>query len=136
MPAVVKAIKKIVEFATKDLAYFGKKASVVGAGGNVGRRTVEMLSKIGYKVTECDQETRDLYAKLNGVDLIVSATGVPNLIKGEMIKEGAIAIDVGSPRGDFDFDSVSPRAGFITPVPGGVGPLTVVSLLENLVEKV
>jgi len=134
MPAVVKAVKAIVEYATADLAYFGKKAAVIGAKGMVGEKTADMLTRMGYKVTRCDKNTRDLYAKLNSVDLIVSATGVPGIIKGEVIKEGSIAIDVGAPRGDFEFRSVEPRAGFVTPVPGGVGPVTVASLFENLLE--
>lgn len=135
VPATVKAIVAIVEFATKPLAYFGKKASVIGASGTVGKSIVKKLKEKGFKVTECDQKTRDLYAKLHEADLIVSATGVPNLIKGEMIKEGAILIDVGAPRPDID-PSAAKRASFATPVPGGVGPVTVVSLLENLIEAV
>lgn len=135
MPASVKAIKSIVEFAVNGMPYFGKKAAVIGAKGMVGRKTVEVLTKMGYKVTECDKDTRDLYAKLNGVDLVVSATGVNNLIRGEIIKEGVIAIDVGAPRGDFDFKSVEPRSSFITPVPGGVGPVTIISLFENLCQQ-
>lgn len=133
MPAAVRAVKSILEFATKDLAYFGKKAGVVGAKGMVGEKVCLMLEEKGYKVTRCDKETRDLYAKLNGVDLVIGVTGVPGLIKGEMIKEGCIAIDVGSPKGDFD-KSVFGRAGFVTPVPGGVGPVTILCLFENLVE--
>lgn len=135
LPATIKAVKEILGFATKDLSYFGKKAAVVGAKGVVGSGVVKMLTQGGYKVTECDKDTRDLYAKLTGVDLIVSAAGVPNLIKGEMIKEGVIAIDVASPIGDFD-KGVYDRASFVTPVPGGVGPVTISCLLENLVDSV
>ncbi len=133
--AAVKAIRNIVEYATKDLSYFGKKAAVIGASGVVGRAAVKELEKMGYKVTECDINTRDLYQKLTGVDLIVSATGSAGLIKSEMVKEGVIAIDVGAPRGDFD-KKVAKKASFTTPVPGGVGPVTIVSLLENLAEAV
>ncbi|HWA51641.1 MAG TPA: bifunctional 5,10-methylenetetrahydrofolate dehydrogenase/5,10-methenyltetrahydrofolate cyclohydrolase [Patescibacteria group bacterium] len=133
--ATVKGIESILDFATKDLAYFGKRATVVGAKGIVGKGVVTMLEERNYKVCICDKDTRDLYAKLTNADLVVSATGVPELIKGEMIKEGSIAIDVGSPKGDFD-GKVTERASFVTPVPGGVGPVTIVSLLENLVEAV
>ena len=133
-PATVKAVKEIIDFALKPLGYYGKKAGVVGASGTVGKLVVKELQKMGYKVTECDITTRDLYAKLTGVDLIVSATGVANLIKGEVIKEGVIAIDVGSPKGDLD-KGVGERASFITPVPGGVGPVTIICLLENLVNS-
>ena len=135
MAASVKAILQILDVATKSLPYFGKKAAVIGANGTVGKAVTRELEKKGYKVTECDVETRDLYAKLHQVDLIVSATGSPNLVKGEIVKEGVIAIDVGAPEGDFD-KGVYERASFITPVPGGVGPVTIVSLLENLVESV
>lgn len=134
MSATVKAVKSALELATKDLSYFGKKAAVVGAKGTVGKSVVKMLTLMKYKVNECDIDTRDLYAKLHEADLVVSATGSESLIRGEMLKEGVIAIDVGSPKGDFEFKSVSPKAVFITPVPGGIGPLTIVSLLENVVE--
>ncbi len=136
VPATVKAVRGIIEYATKPLPYFGKRAVVLGAKGVVGKGVVTLLARMGYKVTECDKNTRDLYAKLTGADLIISATGAPGLIKGEMIKEGFIAIDVGAPYGDFDFKSVVTRAGFITPVPGGVGPVTIVCLLENLVDSI
>jgi methylenetetrahydrofolate dehydrogenase (NADP+)/methenyltetrahydrofolate cyclohydrolase len=135
-PAAVRAVKEIIELAVKSLSYSGKKAAVVGANGVVGKAITNELKKMGYRVTECDITTRDLYAKLTGADLIISATGVAGLIKGEMIKEGVIAIDIGAPIGDFDFKAVADRAFFITPVPGGVGPVTVISLLENLVDSV
>lgn len=133
--ATVRAIKEVIEYSTKDLPYFGKKAAVIGAKGTVGKAVSEALHKMGYKVCECDKSTRDLYAKLTGVDLIVAATGVPGLVKGEIVKEGVIAIDVGAPIGDFD-KSVYQRASFVTPVPGGIGPVTIACLLENLVEAV
>jgi len=136
LPATVKGILEVIKIATTPLAYFGKKAAVVGASGAVGKSTITELKKLGYKICECDKDTRDLYAKLHQVDLVVSATGVANLIKGEMLKEGVIAIDVGSPVGDLEFKSAVNVANFITPVPGGVGPVTIVSLLENLVEAV
>lgn len=135
IPAAVRAVREIVKYATKDLPYFGKKAAVIGASGMVGKGVVKELQKIGYKVTECDINTRDFYQKLTGVDLIVSATGVAGLVKGEMIKEGVIAVDVGAPRGDFD-KKVFKKVSFITPVPGGVGPVTIACLLENLTEAV
>lgn len=135
MPATVKAVLQILEVATKSLPYFGKKAGVIGADGVVGKRIVKELQKKGFKVSECDIDTRDLYAKLHQLDLIVSATGTPNLIRGEIIKEGVIAIDVGAPEGDFD-KSVYDRASFFTPVPGGVGPVTISCLLENLISTV
>ena len=68
-------------------------------------------------------------------DIVVSATGVAGLVKKEMVKEGAVVIDVGEPKGDVDFAGVSQKASFITPVPRGVGPVTVVCLFENLLES-
>src|SRR5260221_5205317 len=133
--ATGRAISEIVKFVITPLAYVGKKAAVVGADGMVGKSATTELKKLGFKVTECDVDTRDLYAKLHEVDIVVSATGVPDLIKGEMLKEGVIAIDVGAPVGDFNFKSVAKVASFVTPVPGGVGPVTIICLLENLVES-
>src|SRR5579859_1198469 len=135
-PAAVKAVIEIINFAIKPLPYIGKKAAVVGAKGSVGKSVVGEIKKLGFKVTECDKDTRDLYAKLHEVDLIISATGEPELIKSQMLKEGVIAIDVGAPVGDFDFVSVKSVSSFLTPVPGGVGPVTIMCLLENLVDTV
>src|SRR5258706_3820203 len=134
--ASARAISEIVKFVIEPLAYIGKKAAVVGASGMVGKGATTELKKLGFQVTECDIDTRDLYAKLHEVDIIVSATGEKELIKGEMLKEGVIAIDVGAPSGDFAFKSVAKVASFITPVPGGVGPVTIVCLLENLIDTV
>src|SRR5258708_18199826 len=135
-PATAKAVVEIIKFAITPLPYIGKKAAVVGANGTVGKSVTGEIKKLGFKVTECDKDTRDIYAKLHEVDLVVSVTGEPKLIKSEMLKEGVIAIDVGAPDGDLDFSKVSKVASFVTPVPGGVGPVTIVSLLENLIEAV
>ncbi|MDH5532938.1 MAG: hypothetical protein OEX81_00735 [Candidatus Pacebacteria bacterium] len=89
---------------------------------NLGRNELEERVKLGKNLFD--------------IDVIISATGVKNLINGEMIKEGAVIVDVGEPRGDVDFESVKNKASFITPVPGGVGPMTVVSLMENCLDLV
>lgn len=107
---------------------------VVGSTGMVGRPLVSELKKQGYEVIECDIKTKDLGQKVKNCDIVISATGVMNLITPEMIKQKAIVIDVGSPNGDFEKD-VSEVASFFTPVPGGVGPVTIVSLFENLVNS-
>lgn len=133
-PAAVKAVGEIIQHVIKPLAYIGKKAAVVGALGTVGKGVTRDLTKMGFKVCECEKGTRDLYAKLHEVDVVVSATGVPGLISSQMLKEGVVAIDVGAPKGDLDYKGISKMASFITPVPGGVGPVTIVCLLENLVE--
>ncbi len=133
-PATAKAVSQVTSFAIKPLAYIGKKAAVVGSKGTVGKAVTVELQKLGFRVVECDITTRDLYAKIHEVDLVVSATGVSSLIKSEMLKEGVIVIDCGAPSAEFEFKSVSQKASFITPVPGGIGPVTIISLFENLVE--
>lgn len=98
---------------------------VVGATGMVGRRVVSELTKAGYEVGTTLSEAKN-------AKVLISATGKPGIVQAEHVKKGAIVIDVGAPRGDVKFDEVKDKASFITPVPGGVGPVTVISLLENL----
>ncbi|HJO47655.1 MAG TPA: bifunctional 5,10-methylene-tetrahydrofolate dehydrogenase/5,10-methylene-tetrahydrofolate cyclohydrolase, partial [Candidatus Scalindua sp.] len=93
-------------------------------------------------VTTCHRSTRDLAFHLKNADIICSATGVRNLIKGYMINDGAVVVDIGVSVlgdgkivGDVDFESVSKKASMITPVPGGVGPVTIAMLLENTVRS-
>lgn len=134
VPATVKAILTIIDEATRLRRPSARrgKVCVVGAKGIVGKPLVKLLRKLSYKVTECDIDTMNYEQITMNSDILISATGVPNLIKGDMVKDGAIVIDVGSPKGDVD-PSAALRASFITPVPGGVGPVTIVSLLDNLV---
>jgi methylenetetrahydrofolate dehydrogenase (NADP+)/methenyltetrahydrofolate cyclohydrolase len=108
---------------------------IVGQGKLVGKPLVDYLEKRGEKVIRCDEFTKDLKAKTLQADVLVTATGVANLIKKDMIKEGIVIIDCGSPKPEVDVE-VYKIAGAYTPVPGGVGPLTVVCLLENLIEAV
>ena len=96
------------------------------------------LMLAGCTTTVCHRFTRDLEAQVRKAELLVVAVGKPGLVKGEWVRDGAIVIDVGINRqedgrlvGDVDFDEAARRAGHITPVPGGVGPMTVASLLEN-----
>lgn len=155
VPATVKAVTAIIEeFHRRELSSkpWGSKPSnpwscvgsnlrvlgrvlVVGASGMVGEPLVWHLRNLGGEVETADEYIRNLAGLTREADVIISATGVPGLITGEMVKEGVAAIDVGSPKGDFDFASVAPKARLITPVPGGVGPLTVAALLENVVEN-
>jgi methylenetetrahydrofolate dehydrogenase (NADP+)/methenyltetrahydrofolate cyclohydrolase len=93
-------------------------------------------------VTTCHRSTRDLVFHLKNADIICSATGVRNLIKGDMINDGAVVVDIGVSVlgdgkivGDVDFESVSNKASMVTPVPGGVGPVTIAMLLENTVRS-
>jgi methylenetetrahydrofolate dehydrogenase (NADP+)/methenyltetrahydrofolate cyclohydrolase len=116
----------------------GKNAVVVGASNHVGRpMTLELLMH-GCTVTTTHRFTEDLEPHIRQADIVIAAAGKPGLIKGEWIKPGAIVIDVGINRdehnkvvGDVDFAEASERAGWITPVPGGVGPMTVATLMEN-----
>jgi methylenetetrahydrofolate dehydrogenase (NADP+)/methenyltetrahydrofolate cyclohydrolase len=112
-----------------------KTVCVVGSTGMVGAPLVTELEKQNYDVIGCDSQTTDLQEKTLKADVVISATGVAGLIKPDMVKENAVVIDIGSPKGDFN-PSTSLRASFFTPVPGGVGPVTIISLLENLAESV
>ena len=120
---------------------YGMKAVVFGRSDIVGKPTAMALISLGATVTVCNSKTPDLSRVTGDADILVSATGVPGLIKGHMVKSGAIVIDVGINQnsegkviGDVEFEGVSKIASAISPVPGGVGPLTVVSLLENTCE--
>jgi methylenetetrahydrofolate dehydrogenase (NADP+)/methenyltetrahydrofolate cyclohydrolase len=116
----------------------GMHAVIVGASNIVGRPMgLELLLK-GCTVTTCHRFTKDLENFVNQADIVVVAVGKPGIVKGEWVKEGAIVIDVGINRldsgklvGDVDFDAAAERASHITPVPGGVGPMTRAKLLEN-----
>lgn len=116
----------------------GKSAVVVGASNIVGRPMTLELLLAGCTVTITHSATRDLPGLIAQADIVVVAIGKPGFVKGEWIKEGAIIIDVGINRlpdgkicGDVEFESAKQRASWITPVPGGVGPMTVATLLEN-----
>ncbi len=130
-----KAVIQILEFAKDEVEVSVKKVCVVGSTGMVGAPLVKELKRLGFDVLECDTNTPDIKQKTLEADALISATGVPGLITQDMIKGGAIVIDVGSPKGDVDFDKIKEVASFVTPVPGGVGPITITSLLENLISK-
>jgi len=117
---------------------YGLDAVIVGASNIVGRPMSLELLLAGCTTTTCHRFTRNLEQKVRQADLVVVAVGKPGFIPGDWIKPGAIVIDVGINRledgslvGDVQFDSASENASFITPVPGGVGPMTIASLLEN-----
>ncbi|OHX14680.1 bifunctional methylenetetrahydrofolate dehydrogenase/methenyltetrahydrofolate cyclohydrolase FolD [Chromobacterium sphagni] len=120
----------------------GKKVVIVGASNIVGRpQALEMLLARAT-TTVCHSATRDLAAEVAAADIVVAAVGIPNFVKGEWIKPGAVVIDVGINRldsgklcGDVEFEPARERAGFITPVPGGVGPMTVATLLQNTLDS-
>jgi len=108
-------------------------ACVVGATGMVGVPLVKELEEEGYTVIKCNTKTADLKQETLKAGILVSVTGIPGIIKADMVKTGAIVIDVGSPKGDVNYYEVERKAAFITPVPGGVGPVTIACLLENLI---
>lgn len=128
--------------ASQNVTLRGAEAVVVGASNIVGKPMALLLQKEGATVTICNSKTRDLAAHTRRADVLVVATGRPEMVTGDMIKPGAVVIDVGINRGadgklkgDVDFASASQVAGAITPVPGGVGPMTIVMLLVNTIES-
>lgn len=128
-------------FEAYDITLRGAEAVVVGASNIVGKPMALLLLSAGATVTICNSKTRDLAAQTRRADILVVATGRPEMISGDMIKPGATVIDVGINRtadgklvGDVEFASASQVAGAITPVPGGVGPMTIAMLLVNTLE--
>ncbi|MAR77791.1 MAG: bifunctional methylenetetrahydrofolate dehydrogenase/methenyltetrahydrofolate cyclohydrolase [Gammaproteobacteria bacterium] len=117
----------------------GKNVTVVGRSNIVGKPVAILCLQQHATVTMCHSRTKDLNAKLADADIIIVAVGIPKFIHGDQIPEGSIVIDVGIHNidgklcGDVDFDSASIKASSITPVPGGVGPMTVCALIENTI---
>lgn len=116
----------------------GKECVVIGRSNIVGKPMAMLLLHEHGTVTVCHSRTKDLKAQTRRADILVAAVGIPKFVTGDMVKDGAVVIDVGMDRdengklcGDVDFDSVEPVAGAITPVPGGVGPMTIAMLMKN-----
>ena len=115
----------------------GKDAVIIGRSNIVGKPIALMLIQKGATVQVCNSNTKDLRKKLSKADIIIVAAGVPKLLKKEDVKEGAVVIDVGINRvdgkicGDVDYEEVAEKTSYITPVPGGVGPMTIASLIKN-----
>ena len=135
-PCMPRGIITLLEKTGQEIR--GMDAVVVGASNIVGRPVSLVLLLAGCTVTTCHRFTKDTESHVRRADLVVVAVGKPGIVKGEWIKPGAIVIDVGINRldsgklvGDVDFESASQNAGWITPVPGGVGPMTVATLLQN-----
>ena len=124
--------------ASVGVDVMGKDCVVIGASNIVGRpMAMELLNARGT-VTICNSKTQDVAAKVRQADIVVAGVGIPKFVKADWIKDGAIVIDVGINRlddgtlcGDVDFDAIKEKAAGITPVPGGVGPMTIATLLEN-----
>lgn len=127
---------KMLEASNIEL--MGLDAVIVGVSNHVGRPMALELLLAGCTITSCHRHTKDLAEHVKKADLVVAAAGKAGLIKGEWIKPGAIVVDIGINRladgticGDVDFNEAKAHAGYITPVPGGVGPMTVATLMEN-----
>ncbi len=135
-----KGILRLLDEAGVELK--GKRAVVIGRSQIVGLPTAKLLLDRHATVTICHSRTKDLGAVTREAEVLVVAIGRPRFVTGDMVSEGVVVIDVGVNRdpstgklcGDVDFDSVAPKASVITPVPGGVGPMTIACLLENTVE--
>ena len=147
VPCTPKGIIKMIESAGVDIS--GRKAVVVGRSNIVGKPVAKLLLDRNATVTIAHSRTSDLAAVCRDADILVAAVGRPRMITADMVKPGATVIDVGINRipvikedgsegsrlvGDVDYDSVSGVAGYITPVPGGVGPMTITMLMENTIE--
>jgi methylenetetrahydrofolate dehydrogenase (NADP+)/methenyltetrahydrofolate cyclohydrolase len=138
-PCTPYGIMKMLE--SEGVALRGAEAVIVGASNIVGKPMAMLLLAAGATVTLCNSKTRDLGAQTRRADVLVVATGKPGIVTGDMVKPGAVVIDVGINRlasgklvGDVDFPSAAKVASAITPVPGGVGPMTIAMLLMNTLE--
>lgn len=133
-----KGVMRLLESAGITLA--GKEAVVVGRSNIVGKPMALLLLQQNATVTVCHSRTADLSAHTRQADILVAAVGRPGFITAEMVREGAVVVDVGINRvdgklcGDVDFEAVAQKASYITPVPGGVGKMTIAMLMENTVE--
>lgn len=124
-----------------DFDFSGKDCVVIGASNIVGRpMAIELLNK-GATVTICNSKTKDVASKTRVADVVVVGVGIPKLVKSDWVKEGVVVIDVGINKmadgklcGDVDYDAIKHKAKAITPVPGGVGPMTIATLLQNTLE--
>ena len=137
MPCTPAGVMELLEHAGVELE--GARAVVIGRSILVGKPVATLLLRANATVTHCHSRTRDLGAVCREADVIVAAVGRPSTVTADMVREGAVVIDVGTNRvgdrlvGDVDFDAVAERAAAITPVPGGVGPMTRAMLLVNTV---
>jgi methylenetetrahydrofolate dehydrogenase (NADP+) / methenyltetrahydrofolate cyclohydrolase len=128
-------VMKLIDEYKIDLA--GKDVCIIGCSNIVGKPLIALCLNRRATVSVCHNKTRELKEHTKQADVVISATGVPELIKADMIKDGAVVIDVGTTKvngilkGDIDYDKVRPKCSYITPVPGGVGPMTIACLMEN-----
>ena len=139
IPCTVKGIGYLLDYYNIDVS--GKDVTIVGRSNIVGKPMANYLINKDATVTLCHSKTSDLRSKTISADILIVAVGHPNLIDESYVKDGAIVIDVGINRidnklcGDVDFSSVKDKCSYITPVPGGVGPMTVAMLMDNVLER-
>lgn len=135
LPCTPYGIMQLLEEYKIDV--IGKDVVIVGRSNIVGKPMALMLIEKGATVKVCNSKTKDLSGKMQRADIIIAAAGVPKLVKAKDVKNGAVVIDVGINRvdgklcGDVDYDEVIEKVSLITPVPGGVGPMTIASLIKN-----
>lgn len=136
LPCTPAGVMELIRSTGTDIK--GKECVVIGRSNIVGKPMAMLLLHESGTVTVCHSKTADLKSECLRADILVAAVGVPKLITGDMIKEGAVVIDVGMNRdengklcGDVDFESCKDKASYITPVPGGVGPMTIAELMQN-----
>lgn len=140
IPCTPKGVIQMIDSTGQDIA--GKRAVVIGRSNIVGKPVAMLLLHRHATVTICHSRTKDLPGVVREADILIAAIGKPLFVTPDMVKEGAIVIDVGINRladgklvGDVDIERVKERAGWITPVPGGVGPMTIAMLLQNTLES-
>jgi methylenetetrahydrofolate dehydrogenase (NADP+) / methenyltetrahydrofolate cyclohydrolase len=138
IPCTALAVIRLLQYHNIDVK--GKNVSVLGRSPTVGKPTAHLLSSLDATVTLCHSKTQNLAEMLGASDMVVSAIGKPKFITADMVKQGSILIDVGTNWdengkmcGDIDFENVKSKVSAISPVPGGVGPVTLACLLENIV---
>lgn len=136
LPCTPAGVMELIDWAGIEVS--GKNCVVVGRSNIVGKPMAMLLLQRSGTVTICHSKTKNLKEVCAEADILVVAIGKPKFITGDMVKEGAVVIDVGINRdennklcGDVDYESVEPKAGYITPVPGGVGPMTITMLMKN-----
>jgi len=138
-PCTPSGVMTMLATTKQDLV--GLDAVIIGQSNIVGRPMALELLAARCTITVCHSRTKDLETKIRGADIVVAAVGIPNFVKAEWLKEGVILIDVGINRledgslcGDVDFTACKEKAGWITPVPGGVGPMTIATLMQNTLQ--
>ena len=133
-------VMKLLEYYGIEIS--GKNAVVIGRSNNVGKPMAMMLLEKNATVTICHSRTKNIAEITRQADILVSAVGRAHFVTADMVKEGAVVVDIGMNKldgktvGDVDFDAVSPKASYITPVPGGVGPMTITMLMANTLQAV